>query len=269
MAKGFKAGAGGGAPLNFKVVGGTSQPSNPKENTIWVNTNIAITNWVFSATQPAAASGRVWIFVGISSPVEFNALKKNSIQVYPLSARQYINGAWTGKTAKIYRGGAWVSVWDGVLLTSTNTYYDYTGGWVTDARLSPYNDSNREGLAPKLTNMGEGKIRIAIDYSQKKGCYRTVNKVDVSAFKTLKCDFSSTEVPNGVVMFSLIDKLDVGVASNSAANAYVASGNNPNFSGTISLDISNINGEYYIAISMCTYTATQYTTATITKVYLE
>ena len=28
--------AGGGASLNFKVVGGTAAPSNPKENTIWV-----------------------------------------------------------------------------------------------------------------------------------------------------------------------------------------------------------------------------------------
>lgn len=98
---------GGGAPLNFKVVGGT-KPSNPKENTIWVDTDTAITDWVFSATQPAAVSGRVWIQTGTTSPVTFNALKKNSIQVCPLTAKQYVNGAWVDKAAKSYQGGAWV-----------------------------------------------------------------------------------------------------------------------------------------------------------------
>lgn len=43
---------GGGAALNFKVVGGTGAPGNPKENTIWVNTDIPITHWSFSATRP-------------------------------------------------------------------------------------------------------------------------------------------------------------------------------------------------------------------------
>lgn len=100
-------GGGGGAALNFKVVGGTSAPASPKENTIWVNTNTAITDWVFSATQPSAKSGRVWISTGTSSPIEFNALKKNGIQMYPISAKQYVSGAWVDKTEKIYQGGKW------------------------------------------------------------------------------------------------------------------------------------------------------------------
>ena len=48
---------GGGENLNFKVVGGTTEPSNPKENTIWVNTDTAITSWDFSATEPNRRSG--------------------------------------------------------------------------------------------------------------------------------------------------------------------------------------------------------------------
>lgn len=100
---------GGGAPLNFKVVGGTTQPANPTENMIWVNTSETITDWVFSATQPTAASGRVWITIGTSSTVEFNALKKNGIQVYPISAKQYVSGALVGKNAMSYQGGAWKS----------------------------------------------------------------------------------------------------------------------------------------------------------------
>ena len=52
MAKGFKHGAGGGASLNFKVVGGTAAPASPKENTVWVNTSTAITGWAFCMEEP-------------------------------------------------------------------------------------------------------------------------------------------------------------------------------------------------------------------------
>ena len=52
--------------------------------------------------------GTLWIQSGASSPVAFNALKKNGITVYPISAKQYVSGAWVDKTAKSYQGGAWV-----------------------------------------------------------------------------------------------------------------------------------------------------------------
>lgn len=121
---------GGGGGLNFKVVGGTTAPSNPKENMIWINTNTPITDWVFSATQPTAASGRVWISTGTPSPAEFNALKKNGIQVYPLYANQYVSGAWVSRTAKIYQNSKWVTLWDGVSLYNKGDQCAHiTGGW--------------------------------------------------------------------------------------------------------------------------------------------
>ena len=51
MAKGFKHGAGGGTALNFRVVC-NPKPENPKENTIWLDTDVGIPEWVFSATDP-------------------------------------------------------------------------------------------------------------------------------------------------------------------------------------------------------------------------
>lgn len=99
---------GGGANLNFKVVGGTTQPTSPKENTIWVNTRTKISEWTFSATQPVnPTDGMVWFSTGKSSSVEFNALKKNRLNVYPISVKQYISGKWTNKTAKTYLNGKW------------------------------------------------------------------------------------------------------------------------------------------------------------------
>lgn len=99
---------GGGGDLNFKVIGGTSAPTAPAENTIWVNTAVSITGWVFSATAPTnPAAGMVWFATGNSSSVAFNAVKKNGIWVYPAGCQQYVSGAWVTKTAKTYQSGAW------------------------------------------------------------------------------------------------------------------------------------------------------------------
>lgn len=63
-----------------------------------------------TATEPngIADEGMVWIKIGTESSVEFNALKKNGLQVYPISAKQYIDGAWVDKAAKSYQNGEWV-----------------------------------------------------------------------------------------------------------------------------------------------------------------
>ena len=135
MGTGFlvQRGGSGGAGLNFKVVGGTTEPANPKENMIWVNTDHEITSYIFSATEPESpVEGMVWITTGISSAVEFNALKKNGLQVYPFSAKQYVGGAWVDKVAKSYQGGAWVDWWNGELYENGNQYDSITGGWKRD-----------------------------------------------------------------------------------------------------------------------------------------
>ena len=99
-----------GVAMNFRVIGGTSQPSSPKENDIWVNTSTAITSWVFSSTQPSnPTNGMVWFSTGTSSTVAFNALKENEIQLYPVLAKQYVSGAWNDVAAKSYRDGAFVA----------------------------------------------------------------------------------------------------------------------------------------------------------------
>lgn len=123
-------GGGGSGGLNFQVIGGTTAPSNPKENMIWVNTSTKITSYIFSATQPTGSAGMVWISTGTSSTVEFNALKKNGIQVYPISAKQYINGAWRNVEAKSYRNGSWVE-W-----LETEKFLYYRGNFYNGQSLS-------------------------------------------------------------------------------------------------------------------------------------
>ncbi len=42
----------GGASLNYKIIASTTQPSSPKENTIWVNTATPINEYAFSSENP-------------------------------------------------------------------------------------------------------------------------------------------------------------------------------------------------------------------------
>ena len=102
-------GGGGGTALNFKVVGGTEQPENPSENTIWVNTDVDIIGWVFSALadEPDTEEGLLWITIGVASSVKFNALNKNTVNVYPVKAKQAVDGAWVEKDAMIFYQDAW------------------------------------------------------------------------------------------------------------------------------------------------------------------
>ena len=117
---------GGGQPLNFDVKAYATEAlmdaDTPKANTIGVITTTAITGWHLSATQPEnMANGEVWFPVGTSSPVEFNALKKNGIQVYPLSAKQMVSGTLKDVIAKSYIDGEWKS-WITVLWDASKNY---------------------------------------------------------------------------------------------------------------------------------------------------
>ncbi len=117
--------------LSFSIVGGTTQPSNPADNTVWVNTSTTISSWVFSVTEPSSpAEGMVWFLTGTASNAAFNALNKNNIMVYPISTKQYVGGAWVDKIVASYKNGAWVSWWDGYLYKNGDEYTYITGGWV-------------------------------------------------------------------------------------------------------------------------------------------
>lgn len=209
MGQAFLHGNGGSNPMNFEVVASATTPSNPKENTLWVQTSDEAKNWYFCTEEPdvfeakllngsnerwiiaphklkagdilnfiipATVSsdfydinindpitgksyavrqyggtaggawhagttlglkisddlnpigshcydgtayvsswgyyyheeGTVWIPTGANSDAQFNALKKNALNVYPTAAKQYVGGAWANKAARIYKSSGWV-----------------------------------------------------------------------------------------------------------------------------------------------------------------
>lgn len=104
--------------LNFEVICSTTRPTNPKENTIWINTDIDATGWLFYDFSQYNSNIPIWEeengFIEINAhayfqrETSFNLLKQNYIILAPSSAWQYINSKWIHREGQIYLSGKWV-----------------------------------------------------------------------------------------------------------------------------------------------------------------
>lgn len=225
--------SGGSGGLNFKVVGGTSAPASPKENTIWINTNTTITSYVFSATQPTGPAGMVWIFIGTSSTVAFNALKKNGIQVCPISAKQYVGGAWVQKEAKTYQNGAWVD-WIAYLYNKGDECTDITGGWKGVFDATGY--YSKGTITKNATN-----ITVSLNGTQSlvPSCKNTI---DLTDWNTLKINVLSRTSNIETTSFAVwgADKLQ-NYGEWTAFKSF-------HTSGVVSLDVKSLSGKYKVGV---------------------
>jgi hypothetical protein len=122
-----------GVNLNFDIKSYSIEDElladKPSENTIGIITNIEINGYCFSENLPKGiAEGKVWITTGKFGNSEFYLLDNETIVVHPLSAKQYVNGAWVDVEAKSYQNGEWVD-WVQFLFKDGNQYAAATGGW--------------------------------------------------------------------------------------------------------------------------------------------
>lgn len=241
-------GGGSGGGLNFNVVG-NPQPESPKENTIWLNTDVPIGAWYFAAPQPEnMAEGEVWFPTGTSSPVAFSATKKNPVMVYPLSAKQMVSGSLVDVEAKSYQGGQWTDWWNGELYDSGNEYTGVTGGWVGYAPGSG-------GKIPTITRNADS-LSFDSSASSQTGI-TTANKIDLTDFSTLTLNAKSS---SGDIWLSLTQNLSEE-PSNYPAKVNLAS---TSFAD-VTLDVSSLNGEYYPTIRTWTGSVV---TVTMRRMYL-
>lgn len=226
---------GGGAALNFKIIC-NPQPETARENTIWIDTDDA-TNWMFSATQPETAEdGMVWIATGISSTTSFNALRKNAVMMYPLTAQQFVDGAWVEKTAKIYQGVEWKSFWNGQLYIRGDEFLPITGGW------EPYFDSNwyKEGTFSKKDD------RITLSGAKDTFIIaKPVKLVDLTHYNRI--DVYLENVHHSAIHLSLVEE-----GKSFRADNYIADTKLEKTSlaeGIISLDVSTFSGKFQVGCS--------------------
>lgn len=209
---------GGSGVLNFKIVCGTSEPSNPKENMIWVITDTPIASYIFSRTEPLQpVDGMVWISIGTSSPFAFNALKKNGIVLYPVAAYQYVSGNWEYVAAEIWQDGEWKNLLADTVfyengVFNTEVFGEPTGNFQNTGSVLHWKNGD-SASATKLFNVGGfGRIEIVVDSTHYVSIY--VKLVD-EAGNVAKSQVVSTERD----------------------------------AGTFSVDISGMSGSYYLQLS--------------------
>lgn len=174
--------------------------------------------------------GTVWITTGTSSPSAFNALKKNSLMVYPLSAKQCIGGSWVVKEASIYQSGEWVqfsSYWDGYYFKDGDQYEEITGGWTSEGWDNSATATIGETLIVRANGNATGRMGIA-------------NPVDLTNVNTLWYDS-----PNGNNGASNSGYLCIANAKTYGSGNRVASVTIRK-AGTGSIDVSNLSGEHYL-----------------------
>lgn len=171
-----RAEAGGSGGLNFSVVGSEAQPSGPKENMIWAITSEPVTAWIFAAEAPAdPVDGMLWIRTGTSSAAAFNAVKKNGIVLYPISAMQYTGSSWVDVTCKTYQSGEWVDWWNGELYEYGDELVAVTGGWVE------YSGNTK---VPVITR-GANSLKLETVSSGYNVSIQTRNLIDMTEYSAL------------------------------------------------------------------------------------
>lgn len=133
-------GGGGKAGIDLTVVGGTTQPENPKNNTIWVKTETDIGTAYLAPTAPEnPAVGDVWINTGIryditgktaTSAKTISVLENPFLEINVFQITQWDGSTWNWKDGGVYANSEWTEMalyifWYGQL----NEVYTFEANW--------------------------------------------------------------------------------------------------------------------------------------------
>lgn len=225
---------GGGAALNFKVEAYASEtdlPATAAENTIAVFTGTEINGWVFSPVAPAApVEGLLWVYLGSTTAVPFNALKKNNITLFPVSVSQYVNGLWAARTAKTYQSGVWVD-WVTHLFNEGEVNEALTGG------INGVIDSG--AISFSYSSMPKGQNQT----------YTTGAVVDLTDYNTMHVRYMGVTSLDSVYLriFATATEYDgdnIGSGTHAASTQSLSPFNREE--RELVLDVSDLAGGYYL-----------------------
>ena len=210
----------GGAGVNLRIVGGTAEPASPKENTIWVNTDLEITGWTFDMQAPGyLTKGGVWIKTGTVGAVGINVLKKNWLYVFPQSCMQWNGTEFVKKDMKVYLNGQWSTT--AVYLFKDGVFSDI-GGWSAGSVTS-------------------GNI-VVTDVTSAANHYST-KPVDLTDFSRLSVTMAYTADTSQTSY--------VGISADQSVS-FAASINLDKTGETITydIDLTSVTGSYYIVLDI-------------------
>ena len=216
------AGGGSGSVGGIKVVTGITEPSNPKENMIWVKSVNAGNKHVFSVDEPAEPfEGLIW----------FSASEDGIIT----QANVYANGAWNRVDAYMYLSGAWVHIASSIvyLYNRGDTCDAVSGGWEA---VAWYINSGAIGSPPRLTNV-DGGLTVS-PTNGREGLWETRASINLDKIRKVCAIIrGNTNANNNLV-----------VSKGSGASGFPANvkASKDLFNGTVELDVSALSGNYFV-----------------------
>jgi hypothetical protein len=187
--------------------------------------------------------------------------------VYPLSAKQFVNGVWVDVECKSYQGGKWVDWWDGELFYKNNQYEDITGGWKSGWTGSDGHVAGgwREG---SISFTDEG-MNLSVETP---GILLATHerKIDLTKYQQIKIEMASLAGNNNAIWCGPVISTSNTIQDNpagemSAPNKHFIAKASFTHSNTHVLDISGITGEYYVGIFLYARNAIS---AVVTKIQM-
>lgn len=201
-------------PLRLNVVNGTTQPTTPANNTLWVNTSTDISNVYLQNDQPTdTTAGNLWLLSNTPSITNANPncyldvfQGDISVRQYPYLAYQYSGSTWvrlsTSAGFKVYRDGTWYAPF-----TTSSTYvgYWYWQKYATVATKpypSSFNGYTQTASAYYYDNNLSISMNIADSYSAMCTTYLFC-EADTSLSITFTTDDAGTVTINGSTVGTL------------------------------------------------------------------
>ena len=247
-------------PFNFKVVGGTTAPTEPTENMVWVNTEHEITGFIIDVIEPyrltnrqttengvttvvqekyipADWEGHVWIKTSDSSKICFNALKENLIEVRPLYAKQVVNGKFVEVIAQIYLKDAWNDWWNGCFFRDGVFFSEY---------------ENTQKISPSTAVITQPFNSIQLETAEGKTSevYIVIGPVNMDQYTELS--FEGLHMGGDTVPFWRSTTIFVSKTAGDSYKNAVAIGTelknniNANTPYNVSVNVANLHGDHYI-----------------------
>lgn len=256
MATIIRVGGGAGGGLAFTVVGGTTQPSNPSENTVWVNTSTAIKNVYAQVYAPAnPVVGDVWVNTWValdgngnpivSDPLTMTVAESPFIRITASSGKQWNGMGWVQYPTKVYKNGAWSP--DVLIILNA-------GSWGTFGQPTKIFQTNMEITgtnAAKYFTFENGDLLYQYPSSSTTVPFRAYieTPIDVSPYNTMKV--ISYKAKGGSRWAFLNSSVSGGNSSyaESYATEKMTGGTSASPTET-NLDISSASGQMYFGIGV-------------------
>lgn len=255
-------GGGGGGDSGLKVVGGITEPSNPKENMVWVITDIDVESVVCSFNKPMEpVDGMVWVSGPLSFSTEVNLSEKKPTCVYIRKCYQYRFDTEKDRydfieiEGKIYRDGDWRTLDNYSLCVFGVDQQQTTGGFISVGKQAASN-SNTAKREPDV-KFEEGAIIVSnsaelISDVSGAGIFHTKEAMDLTDFKTIVIEGEFYRGGNTERNLALLTwtRLTDTYYYDLSSTIRPAVKNISTGSTTVSLDVTSVNTKCYIGIGL-------------------